>query len=530
MLAQPSLSRVHLSILLILAAAAQARAAEPVAPVVRELQGPDGRIPCTVYAPQPIPKDNAGLVVHLYGGGGSHTNYNISRPSYDELRKQLAERGYWLVVPDLGPFHWMNDAACAQIDAVIAELVEHEKVDPARVHLLGTSMGGGSSLIYVARRPGKIKSVVSVFPMTDFAQWLNERPGYRAAFEKSHGISLEQREEALAKLSPLHHPEAYKKTPVFLLHGDQDPVVPPHHSRDFAAALKEKGFAVTYREVAGGVHQDTIAQDHQQELADFLTKGTTSAEPVAPVVRELPGPDGKTPCVVYAPLPIPKDKAGLVVHLYGSGGSLTSYNVGSPSYDDFRKLLAERGYWLVVPDLGPAHWMNEAACAKVDTVIAEMVESENVDPARVNLLGTSMGGGSSLIYVARRPGKIKSVVSVFPMTDFTQWLAEAPGYRGRFETAHGISPEQRETALAKVSPLRHPEAYKKTSVFLLHGDNDAVVPPHHSRDFAAALKKAGCDVIYREVPGETHRDEISQKYQQELADFLTKVGTSTPNR
>jgi len=158
-------------------------------PVTGQLRAPGGRpeVTCTIYPPQPAPPGQAGLVVHLYGSGGSHKTHNAGRAPYDELRRLLAARGYWLVVPELGPRHWMSDAACDQVDAVIAAMVQNEALDPARVHLLGTSMGGGSSLIYVMRRPGKIASVAAIFPMTDFAQWLQEKPGYRQAIETAHG-------------------------------------------------------------------------------------------------------------------------------------------------------------------------------------------------------------------------------------------------------------------------------------------------------------------------------------------------------
>ena len=53
-------------------------------------------------------------------------------------------------------------------------------------------------------------------------------------------------------------------------------------------------------------------------------------------------------------------------------------------------------------------------------------------------------------------------------------------------------------------------------------DQDTVVLPHHSRDFAAALEEHGCEVLFLEVPGEAHRDEIVGPYQKEVADFLTR--------
>src|SRR5690606_688022 len=113
----------------------------------------------TVYAPRSAPGTKAGLVIHLYGHNGSNIGFNAGRPPFDTIRKRLAERGYWLVIPDLGPRHWMNEGAVARLDAVIEHWVSQEGVDPERVHLLGSSMGGTSSLIYVMRRPGKIRSV-----------------------------------------------------------------------------------------------------------------------------------------------------------------------------------------------------------------------------------------------------------------------------------------------------------------------------------------------------------------------------------
>ncbi len=148
--------------------AARACAGEPV---IRKLPGPEGSpgITCTVYGPNGSAKGKPGLVVHLYGSGGSHRkgHYNVGRSPYDEFRRLLAERGYWLVVPELGARHWMNETASAQLDSVIGAMVDIEGVDAGHVHLFGTSMGAGSSLIYAMRHPENIKSVVAIFPMTD---------------------------------------------------------------------------------------------------------------------------------------------------------------------------------------------------------------------------------------------------------------------------------------------------------------------------------------------------------------------------
>ena len=258
---------------LCLCLAVSGRAADPV---IRQLSGPEGGpdVTCTVYKPQEPATGKPGLVVHLYGSGGSHEqgHYNVGRAPYDEFRCLLTERGYWLVVPDLGPRHWMNEAAINKVDAVINAMIDKEGVDADRVHLFGTSMGAGSSLIHAMRRPEKVSSVVAIFPMTDFARWLEEQPRYREPVEEAHGISPESRQQALEQISPIHNIAAFRDIPLYLLYGTQDSVVDPDHSRRFVKALRDKDYSIVYHEVEGETHRDEIARPYQRELADFLTK------------------------------------------------------------------------------------------------------------------------------------------------------------------------------------------------------------------------------------------------------------------
>jgi len=227
-------------------------------------------VPCTVYAPEETMGRKPGLVIHLHGAGGSHTFYNLMRPAYAQLRRWLREAGYWVVVPDLGPAHWMNARAVATLDAVIASMLAQGEVDPARVHLLGTSMGGGSALVYARQRPDVPRSVCALFPMTDFEAWVAETPEYLAPITQAHGLDDDNRCAALRALSPVHHGADFAKIPIYLLHGEADAIVPVHHSRDFAAALERAGGRVIYREMAGGGHDDEMAVGWQDDIRQFI--------------------------------------------------------------------------------------------------------------------------------------------------------------------------------------------------------------------------------------------------------------------
>lgn len=232
-------------------------------------------VECAVYPPRCSDSGtNAGMVLHLYGRGGSCRAYNMMSPPYAKVRRLFWERGYWLVIPDLGADHWMNDTACKSLDAIIEGMIRDRGVDPSRVHILGTSMGGGSGLVYVMRHPGRIRSICAVFPMTDFPKWVEEKPSYLQGIAQAHGVKPSEAASVLQDLSPLYHAASFAGIPVFLLHGDTDSVVPVHHSREFAAALKEQGSPFTYHEAHGLGHDDAIAEPFQREIVEFLTDTT----------------------------------------------------------------------------------------------------------------------------------------------------------------------------------------------------------------------------------------------------------------
>ena len=74
------------SILLFLASLLPALLTELCAaePLIRQLRGPDGTatVEYAVYPPEPSSEGRGGLVVHLYGAGGSNKpgHFNIGRP------------------------------------------------------------------------------------------------------------------------------------------------------------------------------------------------------------------------------------------------------------------------------------------------------------------------------------------------------------------------------------------------------------------------------------------------------------------
>jgi dipeptidyl aminopeptidase/acylaminoacyl peptidase len=218
-------------------------------------------------------------------------------------------------------------------------------------------------------------------------------------------------------------------------------------------------------------------------------------------------------------------KHPLIVYLYGRGGSIKDkeYNLAAPSYAKLRRMAVERGYYIVVPELGTDHWMNDRAQRTLDAIVAHALADNPIDPKRVNLMGTSMGGGSALAYAIHRPDVVRSVCAICPMTDFTQWVAENPNYVGSVTAAYGGTPTQVPNAWAKTSAMRNLDAFKEIPVFLVHGVADTVVPPLQSRQLAESLRARHSRVILREVEGLDHTDEIVEPFQEEILDFFDKA-------
>jgi dipeptidyl aminopeptidase/acylaminoacyl peptidase len=224
-----------------------------------------------LYEPDPAtPKEQRWLLVYLYGAGGSMKSYNLKRPPYEDIRRALVAKGAYIVVPELGPSHFMNDAAKRRLSRIIDQVLTDQQIDRTRVHLMGTSMGGGSALAFAIHQPTRIRSVCAIMPMTDYARWANERPKYAKRLAEAFGGTVEQAPQQYDANSAIKHIESFAKIPIFLLHGTADQTVPFRHSQLLADALRAEGYPCTLRVVPDGAHADAIVSNVQLEIVSFF--------------------------------------------------------------------------------------------------------------------------------------------------------------------------------------------------------------------------------------------------------------------
>jgi len=227
--------------------------------------------PYLLYHPAAsVQQQERSLLIFLYGAGGSIRNYNLKRPPYARLRQELANRGYYIVVPELGPLHFMNDVAQESLDAVVADVLKRNSIPAGRVHVMGTSMGGGSSLAYAIRRPDLIQSVCAVMPMTDFGLWVKEKSHYLQPVARAFGGTQDEVPKVYRKNSAVFNVNAFRDIPVLLIHGTADRIVRYSQSERLAKLLQDNGSQCRLITVDNMTHKDEVMRDCQLEAVRFF--------------------------------------------------------------------------------------------------------------------------------------------------------------------------------------------------------------------------------------------------------------------
>ena len=172
----------------------------------------------------------------------------------------------------------VEDSGGGEIDDIAASvkyLVDSGLADPKHVGISGGSHGGTVVANAVAKLPDTFAVGIEKFGVVDralFLRYTNRNSAIR--WETKMGGPPELKPAVYRKANVL--PDVAKiKTPLLILHGEQDPQVPPQESQEFAAALKQAGKTFTYITYPGeghGFQQREHRRDaYEKELA-FLNK------------------------------------------------------------------------------------------------------------------------------------------------------------------------------------------------------------------------------------------------------------------
>lgn len=170
-------------------------------------------------------------------------------------------------------------------------------IDPDRLGLFGASAGGHLSLLtMLSEEPGdpnaadpllhfdtSVRAVSVFFPPTDFLDWEGKqmdpkREPYLIFSDGVEGKSDEQIREAMAKISPARLVKG-KTPPLFLVHGDADPIVPLQQSKRMLEVMKASGNEASLYVKEGGGHFWLTIPEEIIKIADWLDQQLAKPQP-----------------------------------------------------------------------------------------------------------------------------------------------------------------------------------------------------------------------------------------------------------
>ncbi|MDH3497687.1 MAG: alpha/beta hydrolase-fold protein [Gemmatimonadota bacterium] len=144
-----------------------------------------------------------------------------------------------VVMPQVPPDSLWSGTPAEVALIALRQTMDEFTVDPDRVYLTGLSMGGHGTWYLAYRNPDLFAAVVPI------CGWIPDVPRFRGSVPvvpADSGPPLPALARRLAR------------TPIWIFHGEMDPVVPVSGSREPAAALKAVSGDVRYTEFLGLGH------------------------------------------------------------------------------------------------------------------------------------------------------------------------------------------------------------------------------------------------------------------------------------
>lgn len=197
------------------------------------------------------------LIIALHGNGG--TEDSLMQAGNRALPRLAEERGFLVATPlgyrrDGGygraitavgdsESEYARRSRLSEQDVLnVLKLVRADyRVDPARIYLMGHSMGGVGTWLLGTKYP-----------------------------EIWAGLAASADAHVAPSLPPLANLKQHN-IPVYAVHGDADPVSPVENARSMVAELKQLGIPHEYHEIPGGTH-DSVVDPAIPPIVEFFSR------------------------------------------------------------------------------------------------------------------------------------------------------------------------------------------------------------------------------------------------------------------
>lgn len=210
------------------------------------------QIPAFLYSPQGIEPRSLPVVINVHGGPEGQ-----SRPDFDPVVQYLVAQGYAVFEPNVRgsagygyEYQSLDDVrlrmdSVADLQQAVFWLHKSGIADPKRIAVIGGSYGGFMVLSAITTYPDLWAAAVDIVGIANFVTFLEHTGPWRRKLREAEYGSLEQDRAFLEQISPIHRVDRIR-SPLFVVHGANDPRVPVGEAEQIVMALRERNVPVEY--------------------------------------------------------------------------------------------------------------------------------------------------------------------------------------------------------------------------------------------------------------------------------------------
>ena len=144
---------------------------------------------------------------------------------------------------------------------------------PANTAIVGSSAGGFTALGVAAARAGLVAAAIVAYPVTDLVDLAERSHRFEQHYTESLVGPLPSAAPLYQQRSPVNFTDRLAATPLLVMHGDSDPVVPVEQSRAFVERCRAAGGNVefvVYEDEGHGFRKPDNQLDEYDRMQVFL--------------------------------------------------------------------------------------------------------------------------------------------------------------------------------------------------------------------------------------------------------------------
>jgi dipeptidyl aminopeptidase/acylaminoacyl peptidase len=224
---------------------------------------------------------NFPVIISVHGGPEGQ-----ERPGFNPLYQYYLSRGYAVLATNVrgSTGYGKTFAALDNVEkredsvkdltAAVDWLKTSGGADPKRIAVMGGSYGGYMTMAAITLYPELFAAAVNTVGIVNWETFLKNTSGYRRRQREVEYGMLDKDIDFLRRISPMAKVDRIK-TPLFVIHGKNDPRVPYTEAEQVVAALKKRGATVEYKlfdDEGHGVSKLKNRLELYPLVADFLDR------------------------------------------------------------------------------------------------------------------------------------------------------------------------------------------------------------------------------------------------------------------